>query len=231
MERNYLQDLEFEIEEINKTFVIGFTIKEVQELAGLSIAKDGQLTNKDFIGIALKAHTKGFINNRDIEKLITTIKDGVEIGDDYLTFEEIIEYTTRLSIEAIDKEAELHAPANVEILEDNTVKLIIEDKEYLLKFNRESITELVNAGQMNLNNPLELFTFGTTFVRGALQHYKRRIRVNEHENIFLSLWATRFEPETEDLLPEVINALVFHMGEVVDSGIKKSKAVIKATKR
>jgi hypothetical protein len=78
---------------------------------------------------------------------------------------------------------------------------------------------------------LDLFATGSTLIQMALEHYNKRFSAKRHEEIFLSLWATKFNEETEDDLIEVIHALNFHMKEVVSSGIKKSKAAFKVTKK
>lgn len=96
-------------------------------------------------------------------------------------------------------------------------------------FTREIIQDGLQSDIFDFNNILELYIMGSTLIRTSLEHYKKHFSVNLHDHIFLSIWATKFEESTEDDLAEVLHALTYHMKDVLESGIKKSKPPIKAT--
>ena len=223
---NRLKNIPFEYEGVNYEF--GFGLDEVQQLANLSRAKQGRVTHTEFIKIALSKYSdKTYISDNKAEEIRSLFLGGVDLGDDEYTYDELIGYLYALSVQAIDDAAQEVEPAIVKINEDNTVDLSIGKDNYKLKFNREQVVEALENDVFDFSGLLDLFESGSNLVRLALEHYKKRFSVKKHEEIFLSLWATKFNEETKDDLLEVIDALTFHMREVVSSGVKKSKAAFK----
>lgn len=212
-----------------KEYVLNFGIEEVQQLANLSIARQGKIRDAEFFKIALaKDSQAGYITNQKAEAIREAFLGGVEINDDYLSYEELIAYLVNLSIQAIDDAAKEVGPATVKINADNSVNLTTQNGEsFKLTFTREQVIEALENDTLSFNGLLDLYATGSALVKMSLEHYKKRFSVKKHEEIFLSLWATKFDEATEDVLPEVIDALFYHMQEVVQSGVKKSRAAFK----
>lgn len=212
-----------------KEYTFNFGIEEVQQLANLSIARQGRVRDVEFFKIALsKDSQSSYISDKKAEEIREALLGGVEINDDYLSYEELVAYLVNLSIQAIDDEARKVGPATVKINEDNSVNLTTQNGEsFKLTFTREQVVEALENNSLQFNGLLDLYVTGSTLVKLALEHYNKRFSTKKHEEIFLSLWATKFEEETEDVLPEVIDALFYHMQEVVQSGVKKSPAAFK----
>lgn len=230
MEQKRLKNFGFEYQD--KSYEFGFTLNEVKELANFSLARGGRLNDLDFIRFALKKYSNaGFITEKTIKEIHEGLVGGIEYEDSELTYEEFIQYLMGLFGQAIDDEARKVTPAIINIEKDNTVNVTIGDETYKLMFTRDSLDKALADNVFDSNNLLEMYVVGSTMIRAALQHYDKRLRVTLHDQIFLSLWATMFNEETANDLSEVLNALNYHMKDVVDSGIKKSKAPIKMTPR
>lgn len=227
MNENRYENLPFEYN--NKHYEFGFGIEEVQQFSNFSAAKKGTFRDVDFLKVALSKYSQaGFITNKTVEEIQKILTQGITLPDDqFLEYEELIAYLFGLYAQAIDDEAAKLEPAIVEINKDNTVNVTVDGEKYKLMFNREQITEAFEGGVFDFNGILELYTAGSSIIRAALAHYDKRFSVKLHNHIFLSLWATKFDEETQDLLPEVLNALTFHVKEVVASAVKNSKAAIK----
>lgn len=225
-----LGNIKFEYEGSNYEF--GFSLDEVQQLANLSRARQGRVTHAEFMRIALSKYSdKSYISESKIEEIRQLFLGGIDLGDDEYTYDELIGYLYSLSIQAIDDAAREVEPAIVKINKDNTVDVAVGKDNYKLKFNREQVLEALENNAFEFGGVLDLFAAGSSIVKTALEHYGTRFSVKRHEEIFLSLWATKFNDETSDDLLEVIDALTFHMKDVVTSGVKKSKAAFKATKK
>lgn len=223
-----LDVIEFEFTD-GKEYVLNFGIEQVQQLANLSIAKQGKIKDVDFFKIALaKDSQAGYISDQKANEIREAFLGGVEINDDFLSYEELIAYLVNLSIQAIDDEAKKVGAATVKINADNSVNLTTPSGEsFKLTFTREHVVEALENDVLSFNGLLDLYATGSALVKLSLEHYNKRFSVKKHEEIFLSLWATKFEEETEDTLPEVIDALFYHMQEVIQSGVKKSPAAFK----
>lgn len=231
MENRQLKNIGFEIED--KYYELGFGIKEVRALSQHSAAKKGEINDLDFIKFALQKGSKaGYISDGKVKDIRQALYlNGVETQDGKMDYEELIGYLIGLFAQAIDDEARTLEPAVVTVNKNNTVNVLVDGEDYKLMFTREIAEQALERNQFDFNSILELYTFGSSLVRTALEHYKKRFSVGLHENIFLSMWATKFNEETEHDLLEAINALSYHMGDVVDSGIKNSGAAIKAKMR
>lgn len=225
-----LENISFEHDGVG--YELGFGLDEVQKLANLSKARQGRVTHAEFIKIALSKYSdRVYISDDKAEEIRQLFLGGIETEDDKLTYDELIGYLYTLSIQAIDDAAKEVEPAIVKINEDSTVNLTIGNEKYKLMFTREQVVEALEQDVFDNVGMLDLFATGSTLIQMALEHYNKRFSAKRHEEIFLSLWATKFNEETEDDLIEVIHALNFHMKEVVSSGIKKSKAAFKVTKK
>ena len=76
--------------------------------------------------------------------------------------------------------------------------------------------------RFRFSHVFDLYAWGSSLVEVALRHYNRRFSLKLREQLFLSMWATTLDEEIENNLAEALNALLFHMNEVVESGAKKS---------
>ena len=225
-----LTNIGFDLDE--KYYELGFGLDEVREFANYSIAKRGNVNNLDLIKFALKKNSDaGFITDKRVEEINEALSNGIEVDGEVLNYDEIAGYLIGLFIQAIDDAAREVEPATLLIEKDSTSNITVDGEKYKLMFTRDIVNEAFENNSFDFNNLLELYVSGSTMIKVALQHYKKRLSVKLHDKIFLSLWATKFTPETEADLPELINALNFHMKEVIESGIKKSKTVIKAKTR
>jgi len=212
-----------------KEYTFNFGIDEVQQLAKVSLARQGKISDVEFFKIALsKDSNAGYISDKKAEEIREAFLGGVELNDDFLSYEELVAYLINLSIQAIDDAAKEVGASSVKINEDNSVNLTTPNGEnFKLTFTREKVVEALENDVLQFNGLLDLYATGSTLVKLSLEHYNKRFSVKKHEEIFLSLWATKFDPKTEDTLIEVIDALFYHMKEVVSSGSKKSKAAFK----
>lgn len=212
-----------------KEYTFNFGIEEVQQLANLSIARQGRVKDVEFFKIALaKDSQSSYISDKKAEEIREAFLGGIEINDDYLSYEEFIAYLVNLSIQAIDDAAKEVGASSVKINADNSVNLTTPQGEnFKLTFTREQVIEALENDTLSFNGLLDIYATGSTLVKLALEHYNKRFSVKKHEEIFLSLWATKFDKETENTLIEVIDALFYHMKEVAASGVKKSKAAFK----
>ncbi len=212
-------------------FELGFTLKEVDALGSYLIANKGNIDDKDFFKFALEANSDaGYISNKKAEYVLQGLRNGIELEDDFLEFEEIVGYLFGLYVQAIDDAAKEIEPAIVAINKDSTVDITVDGKTHKLMFTRETAEETLKNGIFDFNSALELYSHGSRLIRAALEHDGKRRSARLHENVFLALWATKFDEETEDDLLEVVNALSHHIKEVVESGVKKSKAAFKVKK-
>lgn len=222
-----LENLAFDYNE--KEYEIGFDLETVKEYANYSISKRGQLKDVDFFKFALKKYSNaGFLTDKVVEEIVGGLAEN-GLGD--MSYEELIQYSINLYIQAIDTASESVEAAEIKINEDNSVIVKLNGEDYKLMFTRESLENAVMNDQFDFNNMLELYVAGSTLVKVALQHYKKRFSVKLHDEIFMALWATKNVEGSEDDLSEMMNALTFHMNEVIQSGVKKSKAVITLKKR
>ncbi len=228
MENKRFKNIGFDYKD--KYYEFGFGMDEVQRLAALSTATKGKFKNTDFFKIALAQNSKaGFISEKTVQEIMDGLVGGVETDDQYLTFEEFIDYLLNLFAQAIDDAAKGVDPAIVEINKDNTVKLTVDGEVYKLMFTREQVIEAFENNVFDFNSIFELYTAGSMIIKASLAHYNKRFSVKLHNHIFLSLWATQFDEDTKNDFSEVINALTYHMSEVVESGVKNSKAAFKVT--
>lgn len=228
MEEKRFKNLGFEYNGLHYEF--GFGLEEVKELATLSKSKKGNVTNIDLIKMALKKNSDaGFITDKTAQEINEGLVNGVEFDEGGLmTYEEFTYYLINLMGQAIDDAAHEVEPAIVTIEKDNSVTLVVGEETYKLLFTRDTIKQtLPEIIDFNSDNLFEIYLFGSTLVKSALEHYKKRFSVKLHDQLFLSIWATKFNPDTERDLHEVIHALAYHMNEVVESGVKKSKAAFK----
>lgn len=228
MKETQLKNIGFEIDD--KYYEFGFGIKEVRALSQHSAARKGEISDLDFIKFALQQNSKaGYISEKRVKDIRQALYlNGVETEEGEMEYEELIAYLIGLFAQAIDEEAQTLEPAIVNVKKNNTVIVTVDGEEYKLMFTREIAEQALETNQFDFNNILELYTFGSRLIRTSMEHYGTRFSVGKHEKIFLSIWATKFNEETEDDLLEVINALSYHMGEVIDSGVKNSGAAIKA---
>lgn len=226
---NRLKNLEFEYN--GNHYELGFTINEVKEFATYSRKRSGRVKDTDFLKIALRKYSKvGYLTDKMVEEVNEVLYNGIETPElGYMNYTELFQYLIDLYIQAIDEEASKVAPAVIKIEKDNTVSVTVDEETYKLMFTREIIQDGLQSDIFDFNNILELYIMGSTLIRTSLEHYNKHFSVNLHDHIFLSIWATKFEESTEDNLAEVLHALTYHMKDVLESGIKKSKPPIKAT--
>lgn len=230
MEKKRLEKMEFEYEGID--YALDFGIEQVKDLARYSLNKRGEVNHIELVKFALNKENKtGFITDKKAKEITEILTGGVEWGDDFLEFEEIITYIISLFAQAIDTEAKLHEPAVITINEDNTVDLIVSGKEYKLKYNRKDVEEALQANMMGSGSILELYMVGSTLIKTALLHTKKRPSVGVQDDILMAAWATMDNEDTKDDFPNMIQALISHMNDVLDDGGKKSRAVIKMKNR
>mgnify|MGYP001019286989 CR=1 FL=1 len=196
---NRLDVIKFEFTD-GKEYVLNFGIEEVQQLANLSIARQGKVKDTEFFKIALSKDSESrYITDQKAEEIREAFLGGVEIDDDYLSYEELIAYLVNLSIQAIDDAAREVGPSTVKINEDNSVNLTTQNGEkFKLTFTREQVVEALENDVLSFNGLLDIYATGSTLVKLALEHYNKRFSVKKHEEIFLSLWATKFDKETEN---------------------------------
>lgn len=224
-----IENIKFEYN--GNTYEFGFGLEEVKKIANVSIKKKDGLSDNDFIKFALERYSDVmFISDKVAQEIKVGIFDnGFKISeDDELTFAEFFEYLVKLFLQTINDAAREVNPAIATINDDGSVDVLVDGESYTLKYTRAAIEHLVDAEVIDFSNPLEFYVVGSTIVRMALEHYKRHLSVKLSDNIFLSLWATTLEENGENDLIEVINALVYNMNEVVNSGAKKSKAAFQA---
>lgn len=231
MAKKHLKNLAFDYE--GKKYEFGFGIEEVKRLANFSISKKGRINDSDFMKFALQKNSEdGFITDKTAKELQELLLGGIESDDTgYLSYEELIAYLIGLFEQAIDAAAKEVTPAIIKIENNNTASVTVDDETYKLMFTREVISEAFDSNMLDFNSILDIYIFGSTLIRLALEHYNKRFSVKLHDHIFLSAWATKFDEETEDDLLELIHALTYHMKEVVESGVKKSRAAIKMQTR
>lgn len=225
--RKRLQKLEFEYDGVTYVFDVG--IEEVKDFAKFSMNRGGDITNEQLIQMALRRSSDvGVITKKRAEEITEAlISSGLQIEDDELTWEELLEWIIGLFIQAINDEAEKYEPAELTIHKDNTATVVVEDKEYDLKFTRRTIVDSISNNELSFNNLLETYVIGTALIKAALKHSKERFGVRTEERIFFSLWAHTLEEDTSHYFEELVDALVFHANEVIESGAKKSQAAIK----
>lgn len=227
MQKQRLENLKFELDETK--YELGFTFETAKQLANLSISKQGKINDLDFFKVALKAHSNvPFVLDGKVKVIYSAIREGLEFFGEFMEFDEISAYVIALFLQAIEEKAMEYEPADIVINKDNSVKVIMGEKTYDLKFNRKDVTEQFANANIASYSLFDLFSFGSSLVRLALDHYTSRVSTYAHEDIFLSLWATQYVEGREHDLAEVMNALVFHMNEVAESALKKSSGVIKA---
>lgn len=219
MEKKRLENLEFEFD--GKNYVLGFTIDEVKELSAYSIQRGTEMTDAMFIKFALKRFSDDlYITDKRAEEIQQAL---FEYGLGDLTYEEVIGYIIGLFGKTIDEEAEKVAPALITINKDNSLDVVVEDKTYTLKFTREIVKEAVRKeSAFRYENVFDLYASGSSLVEIALRHYNKHFSLKLREQIFLAMWATNLDETIEINFNEAISSLVFHMNEVVDSGVKKS---------
>lgn len=230
METKQLEALEINIGD--DEYILDFDIESVKAFGKYSLSHNGKMGDEVFLKYALQKHHKHDVmlsnKSKQLQETLASLDE-----DDDMSYTNVIEYLMALFMQAIDNEAKKVEPSTVTIEKDNSVTVNYDGDKYKLTFNRADIKDaLINGDSaFGSSNALELYTVGTSLLKLATKHYNRRFSVRFHDNLFLSLWATKFNKETEDIFPEVLNALVFHIQEVANSGIKNSKPVIKiATK-
>lgn len=213
----------------DKHYEFGFGLEQVQQLSSYSLSAGNNLKPEEVLKIALAQNSEtSYISDKKIEDINELLLGGIETEDgDYLNYQELFRYLLGLFAQAIDDAAKEVEPAVVTINKDSSVDVVMGAENYKLMFTREHVIEILETGAFEFNGILDLYATGSRIVREALQHYNKRLSARKHEEIFLSLWATKFDKETEDDLLEVINALTYHAKEVVESGAKKSRAAFK----
>ena len=226
METKQIPALNIEIGD--NSYILDFDIESVKAFGNYSIAKNGRMGDEMFIKFALQKHHRNELMGEkralQIQETLSTLDE-----NDEMTYRDVIEHLFKLFVQAIDNEAKKIEPSSATIEKDNSVTVVFNGDKYKLTFVRSDIKDaLINQDMaLGYNTPLELYSVGTSLLKLATKHYNKRFSVKFHDNLFLSLWATKFNKETEDLFPEIINALAFHIGEVANSGIKNSKPAIK----
>lgn len=237
MENKLLKNIGFDFED--NYYELGFSIDEVRAVSNYSKARGGNFKNEEFLKLALKKYSDvSYISDKkakDINDFLREHTIQIEVSDgkyDELSYIELIAYVTQLFLQAVEVEASKVSPATITIENDNTVTINSPDfGKYKLMYVRETLEEVIQYSRIIPENIFELFLYAETLIELGLQHYQKRISPKLAQNLFLSVWATQNNEETKDDLTEMLNALIYHMGEVLDSGIKKSKAVIKAKTR
>lgn len=230
MKTKQLENIPFEFG--GEEYEFGFTLKSVKALAGFALAKGGRVTDVDFFKHALTEFSNaGFLTDAKVNELRQALLNGIDYEEDHFSYEELVEYILVLYGQAIDNAAMEVSPAVIKINDDSTVMVNLDGKDYKLMFTRKSVEDIIEAGVFDTSSILTMYATGSAIIKASLQHYKTRLSNNLHDEIFLSIWATGLESEDGGMMGEIINALMFHMGEVVDEGVKKSKAVIKTKKR
>lgn len=226
METKKLQALRFEID--NDDYTLDFGIEQVKSLAQFSRNKKGNVTSSDLIKFALKKDDKvGFITDKKAKDITHALIGGVEWGDDFMEFEEIIEYIVGLFAQAINEESEKHTPAIIHINDDNTVNITVDGVEHKLKYLRRDLEEMYTNDLSGSASILENYLVGTALIHTGLLHTKKNPSAGLKDSIFMSAWATMNHEETKHDFENMINALVVHAQDVLEDGVKKSNAVIK----
>lgn len=217
------------IEVDGRAFTLDFDIDSVKEFGKHSLARNGRIGDEVLIKYALlKNHRQELITDNMVRKIQGSLSTLTE--DDEMSYQDVINYLMRLFINAVDEEAKKVEPAIITIEKDSSVTVVHDGAKYRLTFIREDVKDAVIDGNVSLsyNSPLELYAIGTSVLRLATNHYEKHFSVKFHDNLFLSIWATKFNEETSHMLVETLNALFFHMKDVVlHSGAKNSKPVIK----
>lgn len=229
LEKKGLKPIQFEFDGEDYTFDFG--IEEVKKLGKYSISKNGNVNHYDVVKFALlKEHKTGFITNKRAEEITRAFAEGVTLENDELEFEELIEYILGLFGQAIDEESKLYEPAIIKINKDNTVNITVNETDYHLKYNRKDIENAIEANMFGSQSPIELYTIGSSIIGTALLHTKKHPSAGLQDTILLSAWATMHNEDTKHDFANMLNALIQHMNEVLEDGVKKSKAVIKMKK-
>lgn len=231
MKEKRLENLEFEFD--GTDYTIGFTINEAKELSQYSLQRGSDMTDAQFLKFGLKKFSDDiYITDKRAKEIQEALfehgLDTVELG--HLSYEEVIGYMISLFGQTIDDEAGKVEPALIVINKDNSLDVTVGDKTYTLKFTREIIEETARTENgFRFGNVFDLYAWGSSLVEVALRHYKKRFSLKLREQIFLAMWATTLDEDIENNLAEALNALLFHMNEVVESGTKKSlKPTLKA---
>lgn len=224
-----LEKIEFEFD--GQDYALDFGINQVKDLARFSMNREGKVNNTSLVKFALLKNNKtSFITEKRAKDITEALTGGIQWDGDFLEFDEVIEYILGLFAQAIDDESKLHEPATIVINDDNTVDLTVNGEVHLLKYNRKDIEEALKGNLLGSGSVLELYMVGSSLIRTGLLHSKRRISVGLQDELLMSAWATMNNDDTKNDFPDMLQALVAHMDDVLDDGVKKSKAVIKTKK-
>lgn len=228
MEKKY-ENLKFLVDDME--FEIGLDFEQAKLMSNFVAARGGEFKDVEFFKVALQKYSKvPFLTDSMVAQIVAALQeDGLETPFGILSYSELVEYIFVLFQQAIDDESKKYESPIVSFNKDNTVNITLSNgKTYKLMYVRENVEEAILSGQMEFNSILELYSVGSNLIRLALQHERSSVKLPE--TIFLSLWSTQFDEENEELFTEVLSSLGHHMKDVLDSGVKKSKAVIKVKK-
>ena len=230
MKENILNGVYFEHD--GHEYEFGFGFNEVKALSAYTSAKKGVIKDIDFFKFALQKNSKvSYISDKKAKEIQELFVEGIDIRGDHLTYEEIIGQLMTMYVEAIDEESKKYEPALVTFNKDGSAKVVVEGQPYELKYTRKIIEENHAELLVDYTNLLELYNVGSILIKNALKQSNEKMSTTTSEKIFLAIWGTKFEEGNEQLFADVIQNLLLHMKEVVESGAKKSKGVLQAKVR
>ena len=206
-----------------KEYLLEFDENSVATFARISEQSAPQL-----IKAALKKHHPLESTEDFAKRAWQSLALYTESDDAKYTVNDIIERLYNLFDQAADEKAKNTEPAEIEIKKDNSVVVTVDGKKYTLCFNRKTIKKISNMGF-----PFEDITdrFKRVCVIPQLIAFALKANLENYSSklpttIYNAMWATTFNPETEELCGEALSALIMNFSEVLESGSKNSSAAV-----